>query len=61
LSVSYEIGRAIEAKKHILCLFQKQEDKKLSAMIKGYNEITVKAYDTIDDAKSIIDGFLKAI
>ena len=61
LGVGYEIGRAIETNKRILCLFQNQDDKKLSAMINGCNEIIVKEYDTIDDAKAIIDEFLKVI
>lgn len=61
LGVGYEIGRAIEVGKRILCLFKKQEDKKLSAMINGCKKITVKEYDTIEDACKIIDEFLKGI
>ncbi len=61
LGVGYEIGRAIDANKRILCLFKKQEDKRLSAMINGCKEITVKEYDTIEVAKLIIDEFLNSV
>ena len=61
LGVGYEVGRAIDARKRILCLFKRQEDKRLSAMINGCKEITVKEYDTIEDACKIIDEFLKVV
>lgn len=35
LGVGYEIGRAVENKKKILCLFRPETGKYLSAMIRG--------------------------
>ena len=60
LGVGYEIGRAIEAGKRILCL-HKKSDKPISAMIKGCKDLIIKEYETIDDAKVIIDEFLREI
>ncbi len=58
LGVGYEIGRAIEHHKHILCLYRAQEGKKLSAMIAGSSDVTVAAYTTLQDAIKAIDKFL---
>ena len=55
LGVGYEIGRAIEHKKKIICLYRPNEVKRLSAMIAGSKDIVVKGYETLDDAKKIID------
>ncbi len=59
LGVGYEIGRALEHKKKILCLYRPQEGKRLSAMIAGSPEITVKEYATVEEAAKIIDDFFK--
>lgn len=59
LGVGYEIGRAVANKKRILCLFRKQRDKKLSAMIAGSPQLTVKEYNDLEEIKKIIDEFLK--
>ena len=56
LGVGYEIGRGIEKGKRILCL-RNSNAKKLSAMISGCSELTVKNYDDIEDAKGFIDAF----
>jgi len=56
--VGYEIGRSVENNKKVLCL-RKKQDRRLSAMIRGCDKITVKDYDDIEDAKKIIDDFLK--
>ena len=59
LGVGYEIGRGVEAKKKILCLYRPREGKKLSAMIAGCEEVTNKSYQTLEEAKEIIDQFFK--
>jgi 2'-deoxynucleoside 5'-phosphate N-hydrolase len=59
LGVGYEIGRALEHKKRILCLYRPSVTPRLSAMIAGAPNITVKPYETIDDAVKIIDEYLK--
>lgn len=58
LGVGYELGRAVENRKKILCLYRPQEDKKLSAMIAGCPEITCRPYNNVDEAKEIIKTFI---
>lgn len=57
MGVGYEIGRAVEAGKKILCLFRPNSGKKLSAMISGCNDLTLTNYSTIEEAKTAIDTF----
>jgi len=57
LGVGFEISKAIESKKKVLCLYRIQGDKKLSAMISGCPDIQVGKYQTFDEAKRIIDNF----
>jgi 2'-deoxynucleoside 5'-phosphate N-hydrolase len=57
LGVGYEIGRAEEMNKKILCLYRDQEDKKLSAMISGNPKIEVARYKEKEDALKQIDAF----
>lgn len=57
LGVGFEIAKAVELKKKVLCLYHVQEDKKLSAMILGCPDIQVSNYHTFDEAKQIIDNF----
>jgi len=59
LGVGYEIGRGVEHNKKILCLYHPQEGKKLSGMIDGCPDVMVREYQTIDEAKRIIDDFFK--
>jgi nucleoside 2-deoxyribosyltransferase len=56
--VGYEIGRSVENNKKVLCL-RKKQPRRLSAMLRGCDKITVKDYDDIEDAKKIIDDFLR--
>lgn len=57
LGVGYEIGRALEHNKNILCLYRTRE-KKLSAMIRGCSDIHVEDYEHIEDALKMIDEFI---
>jgi len=59
LGVGYEIGRAIENGKRVLCLHRCQDGKRLSAMIAGSPDVTNAEYRNIDEAIEIIDDFLK--
>ena len=59
LGVGYEIGRALENGKKILCLYRNINGKRISAMIKGAPGIVVKQYDDLDDAKGIIKMFIE--
>ena len=60
LGVGYELGRAVELGKRILCLFR-PDDKPLSAMIRGSEKLIVREYRTKEEAIDIIDNFLKKI
>lgn len=58
MGVGYEIGRAVEMGKKILCLFRPDVGKNISAMIAGCPEIQIEHYKSIVDAKLLIDKFL---
>lgn len=58
LGVGYELGRAVEIGKPILCLYQKSVDRKLSGMISGSPSIITVVYDDIEEAKIWITGFI---
>ncbi len=60
LGVGYELGRALEIGKKILCLYS-NGDKKLSAMIKGSAEMETREYNTSEEAIEIIDEFLHRV
>lgn len=59
LGVGYELGRAVEMGKPILCLYRKNEDRSVSGMISGSPGIISIVYETLDEAKRWIEGFLK--
>jgi nucleoside 2-deoxyribosyltransferase len=59
LGVGYEIGRAVENRKPVLCLYRPGSPKKLSAMIAGSPELTVVSYSALQEAFNAIDDFLK--
>lgn len=58
MGVGYEIGRAIEQGKNVLCLYRPEAGKNLSAMISGCNDLTLANYSNLNEAKTIIDAFL---
>ena len=58
LGVGYEIGRAIEAEKKIICLYR-ESDKKLSAMIAGSKNIDTIKYYQLENIKKAIEDILK--
>ncbi len=49
LGVGYEIAKA-ENKKPVLCLFREGDGKRLSAMLDGNPNVTVKSYSTESDS-----------
>ena len=57
LGVGYEIGRAFENNKRVLCLYRPQDGKRLSAMIAGSPNVSIKEYKTLNEAKNIIDNY----
>lgn len=54
LGVGYEIGRAVEMEKPIVCLYRKGGDALLSAMIGGSPAAKVYTYEDIEEAKEIL-------
>ncbi|WP_167616467.1 nucleoside 2-deoxyribosyltransferase [Maribellus sediminis] len=59
MGVGYEIGRAVEAGKPVLCLFRPDMGKNLSAMIAGCPEIKLVRYDTFEEAQMAISAFIE--
>ncbi|MFH1509507.1 MAG: nucleoside 2-deoxyribosyltransferase [bacterium] len=58
LGVGYEIGRALENDKKILCLYKLQDGKRVSGMILG-SGVDCKKYGDLEDAKQIMDNFFE--
>lgn len=59
LGVGYEIGRAIDMKKPIICLYRTINGKSTSAMIRGCSDLQCFEYLNITDAKEILRNNLK--
>lgn len=59
MGVGYEIGRAVEMGKKVLCLFRNESGKNLSAMIAGCEDLKLVHYSDLEEAKLAIDRFLK--
>lgn len=60
LGVGYEIGRAIELGKPVLCLFDATADNSLSAMIAGSKGVDVKLYRSEEEILAILKEFLSS-
>jgi hypothetical protein len=58
LGVGYEIAKANELNKPVLCLYRPSESKKLSAMIEGNPKATVFEYNNLVSAEHAISAFL---
>ncbi len=56
LGVGYEIGRAVENGKKIVCLFRKDCGKNLSAMIGGSKDIQLIEYTKVKDLEDFIEN-----
>lgn len=57
LGVGYEIGKATEWGKPVLCLFRPAGERALSAMIAGSDCVTVREYQSTAELKDILDQF----
>lgn len=57
MGVGYEIGRAVEAGKKVLCLFRPDSGNNLSAMISGCDDLTLVNYSDFDEVKKAIYKF----
>lgn len=61
LGVGYEIGKAENMNKKILCLYRNQQNKRLSAMIDGNTNLKIAKYDTLKNAFHHIDIFFNSL
>lgn len=60
LGVGYEIGRAIELGKPVLCLFRSGLDFTLSAMIAGSEGLTCLTYESLNELPGLLEDFILA-
>ncbi len=58
IGVGYEVGKAEEWGKRVLCLYRDGSPNRLSAMIGGNSGITVREYGGVEEALALIDEFL---
>ncbi len=58
LGVGYEVGRAVEMKKPVLCLFNPALGGHLSAMIAGCEPVKVVHYSRIEELEPILNSFI---
>jgi len=58
LGVGYEIGRAIELGKPVLCLFNNGSQQKLSAMIAGSEGVEMHYYSEPEGLEETLNGFI---
>lgn len=57
LGVGYEIGKAEDLGKKILCLYRPQDGKRLSAMISGNPNLKVSEYRDLEECLDAVDDF----
>lgn len=58
MGVGYEIGRALESGKKVICLYRPNEGKKLSAMIAGCPDLTLVNYNNLSEIELVIGELL---
>ncbi|HEY0431660.1 MAG TPA: nucleoside 2-deoxyribosyltransferase [Pyrinomonadaceae bacterium] len=59
LGVGYEIGKAAEWDKPVLCLYRPENGRSLSAMIAGCAAVTVREYQNAAELPDIFEEFLR--
>ena len=60
LGVGFEIAKATEWSKRVLCLFRPGTDRALSALIAGSDRLTVREYQCAADVEKIFEQFFAA-
>jgi hypothetical protein len=58
LGVGYEIGRAVEWGKRVICLYRPSEGRRLSGMIAGCSGVTVAPYAKVADLAAVLASAL---
>ena len=59
LGVGYEIAKATEWGKPVLCLYRPENGRSLSAMVSGCRALTVREYQTPAELTQIFEEFLR--
>lgn len=59
LGVGYELALAMQKGKNVLCLFNSNGEKNLSAMITGQPYYEIKNYSNINEIESILKHYFK--
>lgn len=59
LGVGYELGFGESIGKRIICLYQNQSEKSLSAMIRGNDYFEIVDYDTVDQLPELIEKIFR--
>jgi hypothetical protein len=59
LGVGYEVGKATEWGKSVLCLCRSEAERSLSAMIAGSSAVTVREYQSPAELTDIFAEFLR--
>ena len=59
LGVGYEVARAAELGKPIVCLFRPETGRRLSAMIRGNPAVRVLEYEAEDDPENVADRAMR--
>lgn len=59
LGVGYEIAKAEELGKKILCIFREIEGRSISAMISGSDKLRLKKYTNTEEIKNIFEYFCR--
>ena len=57
LGVGYEIGRAIEREKKVICLYRNTSSKNISAMINGNENIDMLRYNDFEEVTQSLKAY----
>jgi nucleoside 2-deoxyribosyltransferase len=57
LGVGFELGKATEWQKPVLCLYRPAAGRRLSALIAGSSRVSVFEYQTVAELKEVFDKF----
>jgi nucleoside 2-deoxyribosyltransferase len=60
LGVGYEIGRAIEMGKPVLCLYRSGSEFTVSAMIAGSDDVEMQYYQNLEEVTGLFEAFFNA-
>jgi len=60
LGVGYEIGKATEWGKPVLCLYRPAAGGSLSAMIAGSDGVTMKEYQSVNELNQIFEHYFRS-